>query len=980
LAVAATRRGADELGDAISSVAAKATGAPAARTAASAAIAILAAEARALGKPRPTLMSGAEQDTFLKDLLEGHRLGTSRGPDWADLVPPEATGIPAFREELRNLLMRAAEAGLGPEQLAQLGRDHRVPAWVAAGQVYAEYLDVAALKESPADQGTRFDPARVVAEAAAALRAWPSDEWGEPPSWDLIIVDDYQEATRAAAELWRECAARGARLVLIGNPDESVQAFRGALPSGLHTATLEGEGLGAPLMTLGPSHRAGPTLTRVMRTVTGQIPTPALGRARPDQGGAPALRADDQAEPVMLITAPHRFAEARAIAAYLRAAHRGERREAVPWQSMAVIARSRASLQQLRSDLLALEIPCESLGEGVALHLQPAVAPVIALLRAAAVGSVSEEEALAIMSSRVVGLDAVGLRRLRRALVREDRDAGRARASGQLLMDALGSPSGFASLDVPEAAHADRAAAALSATSRAISAGDTPAQVVWAAWASLGVADRWKAAALAGSAQDDADLDAMIALLREAQQFSERRPGASVGQFLDYVESQEFAPDSLAAQAVGPDVVAFATASSAAGREWDVVAIAGLEEGTWPRLRLRDTVLGAHRLAELVAGRGGDGAGAAVDPAAARAEVLADETRALAVAVSRARCSLLVTHVADGELRPSRFVGWIAAAADAPVQSTGTVRSLSDLRALVARLRHEAGSARPDMREGYVRLLAALARAGVAGADPKTWHGARPASTEAPFWDAADVIPVSPSKVDAVESCVLKWALQHAGGSREATSKQTLGTMIHEIAAEHPDGTHEELAAALEERWDVSADPHAWVAKSERAKADAMVRRLGSYLAERRGSEVLVEQPFSVEIGRARLAGQADRLEVEDGVARIVDLKTGGPISQADADAHGQLAMYQLAADLGGFAGVSRASGASLVFVGGDAKGAAVRPQAHVDAEVAVERLARVVDAMAAPDFEAVIQATCTYCPVKRSCPLQPEGARVGEA
>src|SRR5665647_3046840 len=147
LLLAPTRRAAARLRDELSGHLRRTTGSPVVRTASSAAFAILRARAALLGEPPPTLISGPEQDLVLADLLAGH-----------------ATGERAFRDELRDLLMRAAERGLGPADLARLGRTHGRPEWVAVATVYAEYLDVTRLRTGTPDAGARFDPAVIVDE------------------------------------------------------------------------------------------------------------------------------------------------------------------------------------------------------------------------------------------------------------------------------------------------------------------------------------------------------------------------------------------------------------------------------------------------------------------------------------------------------------------------------------------------------------------------------------------------------------------------------------------------------------------------------------------------------------------------------------------------------------------------------------------------------------------------------------------------
>jgi superfamily I DNA/RNA helicase len=51
------------------------------------------------------------------------------------------------------------------------------------------------------------------------------------------------------------------------------------------------------------------------------------------------------------------------------------------------------------------------------------------------------------------------------------------------------------------------------------------------------------------------------------------------------------------------EAVRILTAHAAKGLEWDVVAVAGVQEGLWPDLRLRGSVLGSEALVDVAAGR-----------------------------------------------------------------------------------------------------------------------------------------------------------------------------------------------------------------------------------------------------------------------------------------------------------------------------------------------------------------------------------------
>src|SRR5690606_31850134 len=102
--------------------------------------------------------------------------------------------------------------------------------------------------------------------------------------------------------------------------------------------------------------------------------------------------------------------------------------------------------------------------------------------------------------------------------------------------------------------------------------------------------------------------------------------------FVEYLSSQHIAGDSLAPVAVRGSGVSLLTAHGAVGREWSVVAVLGLQEGMWPDLRLRGSVLGVERLVDLLSG----GADAAVATVCATAPLLAEQRRWLSVAASGA--------------------------------------------------------------------------------------------------------------------------------------------------------------------------------------------------------------------------------------------------------------------------------------------------------------------------------------------------------
>lgn len=1042
LLLAASRRAAASVRDRLSERARRTVGAPMVRTAASAAFAVLRERAAALGDPPPTLVSGPEQDLVLAELLEGHVAGEGAPLELPDGLPEEVLGLRGLRQELRDLLMRAAERGLTPADLRELGRRHERPEWVLGAQLYAEYLDVTALRGGTPDAGARLDPAVVVDEAAEALRAWDAEVPDAPrPGWDLVVVDDYQEATVATARLLHVLHDDGARLVLLADPDSAVQGFRGASPGlvGRASAPLRGGPgargeLGARVAVLGTAWRQPDPLRAVTRRVAAQVGTlsGAVHRgAQPRPAPGPAEPAAGQAVEVAVLSGPAQ--EAAFVARELRAEHL---LHGTPWGRMAVVARTGGRLAALRRELVAASVPVTLLGSDVPLRDEPAVAPLLAAVRACvapaddAVPALDPVTASLLLTSPLGGLDVVSLRRLRRALRAEELAGGGGRTSDALLVEVLDDPARAATLP-PTVRRGPVAVARALAAGRA-AAGEVGASaqtVLWAVWAATGLAERWRSAALDGGpagARADRDLDAVLALFRAAETFVDRMPGAPVAAFVEYLASQDLPADSLAARASGTDSVAALTPAGAAGGEWDVVVVAGVQDGVWPDLRLRDSLLGSQALVELLAGRSDDARG--VGPQA-RAQVLADELRAFVVATSRASRRLVVTAVEDSEDAPSVFCDLVvppSGPTDGPGDDdrdtgpggptpdgpppggpvAGSRRRVQvgaplDLRGVVAAARAvlvadaaasgpapgpDAASSPTSLEAGAAAtLLADLVALGVPEARPETWYGVAGVSSTAPLRADDETVTVSPSKVETVTTCALRWTLEAAGGTAPDAAHQNLGTLVHSIAETAPSGSLAELRAELDRRWPELALPEGWPSTQLRRRADRMVVKLAAYLAEA-GEPLLVEPSFDVTVGRAHLRGTIDRVEAAgEGEVRVVDLKTGRrTATKAEGAEHPQLGAYQLAVEAGGLdlPEGTRSAGAQLVYVGSTHVGPAVVAQPALDPAPDGSSWARdlvedAADAMASATFTARQNGLCEMCPVRRSCPVQPEGRKV---
>jgi superfamily I DNA/RNA helicase/RecB family exonuclease len=961
------------------------------------------------GEPAPRLLTGSEQDAVIRDMLTA--------PDAARRWPPglrRGVRTRAFAAELRDLLLRAAERGIGPRTLADLGRTYDRPEWVAAADFLAEYLQVLALRDASTRGTVAYDQAELVRAAAAILADEPAMLTTERDRCRYVYVDELADTDPAQIDLLGLVAGGGAHVVGLADPDSSTFAFRGADPTGVRDFTdrfRRGDGELAPQVLLSRAYRFVPELVTATRRVAGRLRGPSRHRAL-----TPAYETTVDLPPVEVVTLRSTPSESAYIAHRLREAHL---RHGIAWSRMAVIVRT---LQHhhaaLRRALTQAGVPLATAAEDTALATQPAIAPLLTLLRTALADTQADEQTVVgLLHSPLGGADPFAERRLRQGLVDAARRDGDDRPSGDLIVDAVFTGAGLSTMDDRWARPARRIATLIE-TARVAAAIPTATaeDVLWAVWRATGLAERWAGLSARGGrrgATADRDLDAVLVLFDAAARFTDRLPGARIEAFLSHLLDQQLPGDTLAPSGEVGDAVRILTAHAAKGLEWDVVVVAGAQEGVWPDLRLRGSVLGSERLVDVAAGR-------EVTPGrpgtAGQVTALLDEERRLFyVATTRARHALLVTAVdpsttgSGGDEQPSRFLselgteavvaavpeGETIAESDTGVRAGELQRPLT-LPALVAELRNavtDAQTPEPVRREAAARL-ADLARAGVPGADPDEWWGLRPLSDERPLVDPAKPVVVTPSTVEGALRCGLRWLLERHGGGAPPSAKQTLGNLVHAAAMLTADGSAFDAAAVrafVLDRFDQIELPARWLGQRERQRAERMVDKLLAWLAANLRETLAIERDFDTLLDPqgdgppVRLRGRVDRLERdEQGRLVVIDLKTGASApSLQDTQQHPQLASYQVAVASGAFPEGVEPGGAQIVALGASSRDATVRTQPPLsesdDPTWAASLVHRAAEAMAASAFRAVVNDSCAYCGVRTSCPVSGKGRQVVE-
>ncbi|MFC8038710.1 ATP-dependent helicase [Paenarthrobacter sp. NPDC057355] len=927
-----------------------------------------------LARP-PKLLSGPEQDLIIKELLEGHaRPGF--GLPWPDDL---AAALPTrgFRHEIRQLFDRIIESGRTADDLVGLAYECGRPDWMAAAELYSEYRDVLDLRMPEA-----FDPAGIITTARQIFQESPDFLAEERRRIQLFLVDDAQESNPAVFELLAD-VAEGKDAVVTYSPDTVVQGFRGARPD--LVAELPSL-LGGPERVvlerpLSVTHRHAPAIAEAWIRVAARISQRSGGQLarqmeQPSHSGDASRTtvAQGRVEGHVLPSAVHemRYVAQRILEAQLR-----EGRE---FSDIAVIVRNGGQISQLQRYLGGQGIPVRVPVADSAVRDEVAVRP---LLEAFAVvldpAKLTPETAVSLLTSRIGGATAIELRRLRQSLRREELLGGGGRSSDSLLVEALLEPGALASMGIEGSAARRLSRMIAAGTAAATEPGANAESVLWALWQATGLSSRWAEAALeggAGGARADRDLDAMMALFHTAERYVDQLPGSGPEQFLDYLLNQELPMDTLAARAQLEDCVEIMTPASAAGREWPVVIVAGLQEGVWPNTRLRGELLGSTVYADAVEhgveyalGRG---------PLSRLRDIRYDELRSFSTAVSRAREVLICTAVSSEDEQPSAFLDYVAPLEQGEYKRGYTpVDRPMTLRALVAELRQHVqldDSSGQDLQttQEAARILARLAgtEPPVPGANPDTWWGLAALSSTDPVVPPGGTVSVSPSKVEAVHKSPLDWFVQAAGGEAATDFARSLGTLVHSIAQDLPEASGGEYVAELVRRWPTLGMKDNWEGKLDYQRAELMVRKLAQYVLIMRSegrSLLAVEHDFDValpdvllEAGagdtdagplqrHAVLRGQVDRLEIDaEGRLVIVDLKTGKrQPGKAEVANHPQLGAYQAAVLKGAFrdalpagqdAGDEPATalvpgGAVLAQLGTTTKSPAVQQQDPLDPE-----------------------------------------------
>ncbi len=955
------------------------------------------------------LLSGPEQQVRAQTLfLEAVKDGRLNWPN--ELSP--ALGTRGLAEEIRAVMAQTRSRLMDPTELSELGATSDRPLWIEIGKFMDEYLDVLGF-EQVIDYSELIFRAVLLAQEPEVRKYLNS-------TFKAIYVDEYQDTDPGQVSLLKMMVTPDTTLVVVGDVDQAIYGFRGADESGIRNFKDDFAGIYGERITdvvLSSCRRFGTTIRSAASAVIGDRVPPGFDEADIFRHRSPVCSSQN-AGLVHIKTYDSDGAQASHIADIITRKHVND---GVPWSDMAVIVRSAVvSLPAVYRALVAAGVPVEVAQDEIPLHQDPAVAPLIMMLRAVDNAEfLSADVVNTLLTGPLANLDPIDLRRFGRHLRSVDRTNERVpRPSQWLIADAVRDPISVEMPSEPSLAATTTAVTALGTliadARRSMRSGATPHEVLWHIWQGTSWPEQLQRNALGfgGTSQRaHRDLDAICALFDQANRFVSRRGTRDLTVFLDEIEAQQIPAETLAENDIRNDTVRLLTAHRAKGLQWPFVIVAAAQEDLWPNLRVPQTLLQADRIGDREV----------LMPQTVR-EILAAERRLFYVAVTRAQSELLITAVDNAipetGTTVSRFVLDIQRALNINAQHVvGRPRRPLNADGVVAQLR--ATLADPESSESLKRVagdrLAQLAASGVpmfATAHPSRWWGMRSVTTN----DKAPREPIhlSASTVEKIEQCPARWFLEReVQASTDKGTSMLFGSVIHAIAEGIETGRLEADIAAIDEHldrlWPGLGYEAAWERDYQRDQAHQVSKRLLAWLLSRGEVHNLTEtkmtvttpvtytspgvEPRTIEVS---IVGYADRIEFRSDGVVVFDYKTGKKTPEGnDLPKNIQLALYSFLLQNGEyFVGEERkrltqdqpviaSALVQLRHAEGDTGEMPLTLQVPVGAhdsksKVSMEqRLAAAARIIAAENYITNVTDSCKSCAVRFLCPAMSEGRQV---
>ena len=271
-----------------------------------------------------------------------------------DLLPPGTK--PDAVEDARNLISRAKNAGLSPEQALALARS---PREMEAARLYARYqARLAAFNAVDFDDLIRL-PVQILEQSPEITAAW-RERIG------YLLVDECQDTNDAQYRLLKAIAGPRGNFTCVGDDDQSIYAWRGANPDNL--LQMEKDYPQLKVIKLEQNYRCSNRVLRAANALIAHNPHVHLKKLWSDRPDGERIRVWECRD------AEH---EAERVAAEISFLHEARQ---VPWSGFCILFRSNHQSRPLEKALQLLRVPYHLTG-GTAFLERQEVKDTLAWLR-----------------------------------------------------------------------------------------------------------------------------------------------------------------------------------------------------------------------------------------------------------------------------------------------------------------------------------------------------------------------------------------------------------------------------------------------------------------------------------------------------------------------------------------------------------------------------------------------------------------------
>lgn len=236
-------------------------------------------------------------------------------------------------EDVKNLISRAKNAGLSPEQAMQAARSNREK---EAASVYERYqLRLTAFNAVDFDDLIRL-PVQVLEENPDIALAW-RERIG------YLLVDECQDTNDAQYRLLRQLAGSAGNFTCVGDDDQSIYAWRGANPENLQQMGRDYPAL--EIIKLEQNYRCSNRVLRAANALIANNPHEHLKKLWSDQADGERIRVWE------CRNSEHEAEKVAAEIAYIAQAKQ------VPWSDFCILFRGNFQSRPLEKALQLVRVP-----------------------------------------------------------------------------------------------------------------------------------------------------------------------------------------------------------------------------------------------------------------------------------------------------------------------------------------------------------------------------------------------------------------------------------------------------------------------------------------------------------------------------------------------------------------------------------------------------------------------------------------------